>query len=58
MGTILFLYYEESLVSSNLNLKTKQFHSTHPNGHPGETRGWLGVKRYQLCKRDTSRSTK
>ena len=27
-------------------------------GHPGGTRGWLGVKRYQLCKRDTSHSTK
>ena len=27
-------------------------------GHPGGIQGWLGVERYQLCKRDTSRSTK
>ena len=27
-------------------------------GHPGGTRGWLGVERYQLCKLDTSSSTK
>ena len=27
---MLFLYYEESLVSSNLNLKLYRFHSAHP----------------------------
>ena len=26
--------------------------------HTGETRGWLGVKRWELCLRDTSRSAK
>ena len=31
MGPILFLYYEESLVSSNLNSKPFRFHSDHPN---------------------------
>jgi hypothetical protein len=30
MGPILFLYYEESLVSSNLNSKLFRFHSAHP----------------------------
>ena len=30
---ILFLYYEESLVSSNLNSKLLRFHCTHPNVH-------------------------
>ena len=30
MGPILFLYYEESLVSSNLNSKLFWFHSAHP----------------------------
>ena len=33
MGPILFLYYEESLVSSNLNSKLFRFHSAHPNVH-------------------------
>ena len=33
MGPILFLYYEESLVSSNLNSKLFRFHSAHPNLH-------------------------
>jgi hypothetical protein len=28
---ILFLYYEESLVSSNLNSKQLRFHCAHPN---------------------------
>ena len=27
-------------------------------GHTGGTRGWLGVKRWQLCLQDTSRSAK
>ena len=27
-------------------------------GHTGGTRGWLGVERWQLCLRDTSRSAK
>ncbi len=27
-------------------------------GHSGGTRGWLGVERWQLCLRDTSRSAK
>ena len=27
-------------------------------GHSGGTRGWLGVKRWQLCLQDTSRSAK
>ena len=31
IGPILFLHYEESLVSSNLNSKLIQFHSAHPN---------------------------
>ena len=30
---ILFLYYEESLVSSNLNSKQLSFHCDHPNLH-------------------------
>ena len=33
MGPILFLYYEESLVSSNLNSKLLWFHSVRPNVH-------------------------
>ena len=28
---ILFLYYEESLISSNLNSKQLRFHGAHPN---------------------------
>ena len=31
IGPILFLYYEESLVSSNLNSKQLRFHGAHPN---------------------------
>ena len=31
IGPILFLYYEESLVSSNLNSKQLRFHCAHPN---------------------------
>ena len=31
IGPILFLYYEESLASSNLNSKLLRFHSAHPN---------------------------
>ena len=34
MGPILHLYYEESLVSSNLNSKLFLFHSVRPNKHP------------------------
>ena len=33
MGPILFLYYEERLVSSNLNSKQLRFHGAHPNIH-------------------------
>jgi hypothetical protein len=33
VGPILFLYYEESLVSSNLNSKLLWFHSVRPNVH-------------------------
>ena len=33
MGPILFLYYKESLVSTNLNSKLFRFHSAHPNLH-------------------------
>ena len=33
MGPILFSYYEESLVPSNLNSKLFRFHSAHPNLH-------------------------
>ena len=33
MGPILFLYYEESLVSSNLNSKLLRFHSVRPSRH-------------------------
>ena len=35
LGPILFLYYEESLVSSNLNSKLFRFHSAHPNQYMG-----------------------
>ena len=31
IGPILFLYYEESLVSSNLNSKQLRFHGVRPN---------------------------
>ena len=31
IGPILFLYYEESLVSSNLNSKQPRFHGVRPN---------------------------
>jgi hypothetical protein len=31
IGPILFLCYEESLVSSNLNSKELRFHCAHPN---------------------------
>ena len=31
IGPILFLYYEESLVSSNLNSNLFMFHCAHPN---------------------------
>ena len=31
IGPILFLYYEESLVSSNLNSNQVRFHGAHPN---------------------------
>ena len=31
IGPILFLYYEESLASSNLNSKLLRFHCAHPN---------------------------
>ena len=34
IGPILFLYYEESLVSSNLNSKLLRFHCAHSNLHP------------------------
>ena len=33
IGPILFLYYKESLVSSNLNSKLLWFHSDRPNVH-------------------------
>ena len=33
IGSILFLYYEKSLVSSNLNLKLFRFHCVRPNLH-------------------------
>ena len=33
IGPILFLYYEESLVSSNLNSKLFRFHCVRPNLH-------------------------
>ena len=33
MGPILFLYYEECLVSTNLNSKLFWFHSIRPNLH-------------------------
>ena len=36
MGPFLFLYYEESLVSSNLNSKVLWFHSVRPNVCPIE----------------------
>ena len=34
IGPILFLYYKESLLSSNLNSKLLRFHCAHPNMHP------------------------
>ena len=33
IGPILFLYYEESLASSNLNSKQLMFHGVRPNAH-------------------------
>ena len=33
-GPILFLHYEVSLVSSNLNSNLHRFHCAHPNVHP------------------------
>ena len=33
IGPVLFSYYEESLVSSNLNSKLFRFHSAHPTVH-------------------------
>ena len=33
IGPILFLCYEESLVSSSLNSKQLRFHGAHPNKH-------------------------
>ena len=33
ISPILFLYYEESLASSNLNSKLLRFHCAHPNVH-------------------------
>ena len=33
IGPILFLYYEESLVSSNLNSNLLRLHCAHPNDH-------------------------
>ena len=34
------------------------FHYTMNQHQSGGTRGWLGVQRWQLCLRDTSRNTK
>ena len=31
LGQLIFFYYEESLVSSNLNSKQIRFHGAHPN---------------------------
>ena len=31
IGPILFLYHEESILSSNLNSKELRFHGAHPN---------------------------
>ena len=36
IGPILFLYYEKSLVSSNLNSKQLRFHGAHPNVRTAE----------------------
>ena len=36
IGQILFLYFEESLVSSNLNSKQLRFHGAHPRVHRRE----------------------
>ena len=33
IGPILFLYYDKSLVSSNLNSNLLRFHRAHPNVH-------------------------
>ena len=46
MGPILFLYYEESLVSSNLNSKLFWFHCVRPNVHTmyGKKNVWHTVK--------------
>ena len=37
---MLFLYYEESLVSSNLNTKLLRFHCAHPNINTTESLQW------------------
>ena len=39
---ILFLYYEESLVSSNLNSKQLRFHGAHPNEDTYRNLGEVG----------------
>jgi hypothetical protein len=49
MGPILFLYYEESLVSSNLNSKLFQFHSAHPKFYnPTTAMGFSAMFTFQL----------
>ena len=39
IGPILFLYYEESLVSSNLNSNLHRFHCAHPNVSSTQSHG-------------------
>ena len=42
IGPILFLYHEESLVSSHLNSKQLRFHGAHPSLHiPISLGGWV-----------------
>ena len=59
MGPILFLYYEESLVSSNLNSKLFRFHSAHSILHTCSLSSWLlsavsfkslfSIRRLSIC---------
>ena len=46
IGPILFLYYEESMVSSNLNSKQLRFHGVRPNVDMNfEKISWLSKKK-------------
>ena len=58
---ILFIYYEESLVSSNLNSKLLRFHCAHPNLHISllkTTPMHLNMKANCKVKKDTAKQQK